>query len=134
MVLTFILDGEVPAKKNSKVLNTKTCRIFPNKTYRIWHDAALVQLLSQWDKIAVSGPCTINVSFTHGDKRRRDSDNGLSSVLDLIVDAGIISDDNWRVVPQITVKNDYQKGNAKAVIKITGEQKSIGKLQATMAV
>lgn len=121
IMLTFILNGEVPAKKNSKVLNTKTCRIFPNKTYRIWHDTTLIQLLSQWDKIAVSGPCAIDVAFTHGDLRRRDSDNGLSSVLDLIVDAGIIPDDNWRVVPQITVKNDYQKGNAKVVIKIIGK-------------
>lgn len=67
MVLTFILDGEVPAKKNSRILNTKTRHIFPNKTYR-----------------------------------------------------------QWQVIPEITVKNGYQKGNAKVVIKITGEQKSIG--------
>lgn len=133
MVLTFILDGEVPAKKNSKILNTKTRHVFPNKTYRIWHDAALIQLLSQWDKVAVSGPCAVYVEFTHGDLRRRDSDNGLSSVLDLIVDAGILPDDNWRVVPQITVKNDYQKRNAKVVIKIIGK-KSIGKIQTTMAI
>ena len=126
MVLTFILDGEVPAKKNSRILNTKTRHVFPNKTYRIWHDAALIQLLSQWDKIAVSGPCAIDVVFIHGDLRRRDSDNGLSSVLDLIVDAGILPDDKWQVIPEITVKNGYQKGNAKVVIKITGEQKSIG--------
>lgn len=39
---------------------------------------------------------------------------------------GILPDDKWQVIPEITVKNGYQKGNAKVVIKITGEQKSIG--------
>lgn len=126
MVLTFILDGEVPAKKNSRILNTKTRHIFPNKTYRQWHEVALVQIASQWNRIGIAGPCAVYVEFTHGDLRRRDSDNGLSSVLDLIVDAGILPDDKWQVIPEITVKNGYQKGNAKVVIKITGEQKSIG--------
>lgn len=126
MVLTFILDGEVPAKKNSRILNTKTRHIFPNKTYRQWHEVALVQIVSQWNRIGIAGPCAVYVEFIHGDLRRRDSDNGLSSVIDLIVDAGILPDDKWQVIPEITVKNGYQKGNAKVVIKITGEQKSIG--------
>lgn len=48
-----------------------------------------------------SGPFALYLEFTHGDRVRRDSDNGVSSILDLLVDCGILPDDNWMVVSKI---------------------------------
>lgn len=57
------------------------------------------------------------MEFTHGDLRRRDSDNGCSSILDLLVDNGILQDDNWQIVQEITITNKYEKNNP--FVKIT---------------
>lgn len=38
-----------------------------------------------------------------GTKRRGDLSNKFESVADLLVDAGIIEDDNWYVVPKVTM-------------------------------
>lgn len=56
-------------------------------------------------------PVTIALHFRHGDLRRRDSDNGTSSIMDLLVDMGVLKDDNWQIVRGIHVSNTYEKGN-----------------------
>lgn len=47
--------------------------------------------------------------FYHADLRRRDSDNGTSSILDVLVDAEILKDDNWQIVRQIAIANYHDK-------------------------
>ena len=63
-------------------------------------------------------PVSITLSFYHGDLRRRDSDNGTSSILDMLVDCEIIKDDNWEIVRIINVYNYYDKNNARCEIDI----------------
>ena len=58
------------------------------------------------------------MEFTHGDLRRRDSDNGCSSILDLLVDNGILQDDNWQIVQEISIKNNYKKNSSFCKITI----------------
>ena len=66
----------------------------------------------------IEQPVAITLSFFHGDKRRRDSDNGTSSVLDLLKDCSVIKDDNWEIVRIINVYNYYDKGHARCEIDI----------------
>lgn len=112
MTLEFHLEGEVPSKKNSRI-NTRSGRSFPNQKYVHWHDTALVPVNLQWHlqskKEPIKGPCALSVTFYHGDLKQRDSDNQLSSILDLLKDAGVIPDDNWKIVRKISVDNRYEK-------------------------
>ena len=118
-MISFIIDGETPAKKNSRIVNTKTGRSFPSKRYTEWHKSAQMQLLSVWKHFKpIDVPCKIHMTFTHGDLRRRDSDNGTSSILDLLVDCGILADDNWQIVKGLTIENDYEKGKPSCQIGI----------------
>jgi Holliday junction resolvase RusA-like endonuclease len=64
------------------------------------------------------GPFALYLEFTHGDRVRRDSDNGVSSILDLLVDCGVLQDDNWMVVSKIVTTNLYDKGNPGVQISI----------------
>lgn len=110
----FILSGEVVPKKNSKniYVNKKTNRPFisTSERFKDWHEQAKLQIMTQKKQYGEFEPvekATIMLEFYHADKRRRDSDNGTSSVFDLLKDCGIIKDDSWLNIPIHTVYN-YQ--------------------------
>ena len=115
--IEITLSGEVPAKKNSRV-NTRSGRSFPSRRYVSWHERAALEATAQAAGRTVEKPCEISLTFVHGDLRRRDGDNGVSSVFDLLVDCGIIRDDNWRCVRAFSVRNFYQKSRPRCEISI----------------
>lgn len=115
--MVIVLPFETPSKKNSRVVDRRTGRSFPNKRFTDWHKAALLHLRAQGAE-PVEGPVRIDFAFTHPTRRRCDSDNKVSSIMDLLVDAGVLPDDCWEVVPAYTVRNRYVKGEAKAEINI----------------
>lgn len=109
---------ETPSKKNSRVVDRRTGRTFPNKRYTEWHKAAALYVRQQHAHPLDEGPFALYLEFTHGDKIRRDSDNGVSSILDLLVDCGVLQDDNWQIVSKIVTTNLYDKGNPGVNISI----------------
>ena len=117
--MEFTILGATPSKKNSRILNTKTKRSFPNPRYKEWHDYAILQTRSQLQGWKAPVPCSIVVTFFHADKHRRDSDNAMSSILDMLKDNGTIIDDCWEYVRHEESWNEYDKGNARCVIEIT---------------
>lgn len=126
--MKITLQGEVPCKKNSRI-NTKSGRSFPNQRYMKWHNAVVSQLnymLLTKQLISFEGmKVKMTVTFWHDTLRRRDSDNQLSSILDTLVDAKILSDDNWKVIPEKHIYDKYEKDNARCEIEIEplGENK-----------
>lgn len=115
----FILKGEVPSKKNSKRL-TKYGRLIPSKKFYSWHNDAMIELLKQErPENALDGILDIKFTFIHGTLQRRDSDNQITSILDLLKDVKIIEDDNWIIVRKIEVNNYFEKGNSKSIIEIS---------------
>ena len=117
-IMKLKIEGETPSKKNSRIVLPNGKNI-PSKQYRIWHESAMLQVRSQaigHEKICY--PVTITLSFFHGDLRRRDSDNGTSSILDTLVDCEIIKDDNWEIVRILNVYNYYDRNNARCEIDI----------------
>lgn len=114
----FIIKGETPSKKNSRIVLKNGLNI-PSKKYREWHETAVAQLLLQKrPEKPIESPVVILLEFVHGDLRRRDSDNGTSSIFDTLTDAGILADDNWQIVKQFTTKNTYSKNNPECRITI----------------
>lgn len=119
--MKFLLSGETPSKKNSRIL-LPNGKIIPGKKYMEWHELAYGELINQKTNYKAMFPLAneleITLVFYHGDKIRRDSDNGTSSVLDTLVDAGVIKDDNWQIIKAINVLNHYDKDNARCEIVI----------------
>lgn len=118
MIYKFVLSGETPPKKNSRI-TLRNGRTIPSKRYTEWHSNAIAELL--WQKrpeLPLKDRYIIRFHFIHGDLRRRDSDNQVSSVLDVLQDSQIIIDDSWQIVEQIEIRNSYEKGNAKVKIEI----------------
>lgn len=114
----FILNGETPSKKNSKRL-TKYGRLIPSQKFYEWHNEKIIELLNQErPKQALNGILFIKFIFIHGNLQKRDSDNQITSILDLLKDAKIIEDDNWVIVRKIEVSNYFEKNNAHCIIDI----------------
>lgn len=115
--MRIYLKGETPSKKNSRI-NLANGRSFPSKRYLEWHKSATVQVYEQTKPKMIDYPCRIEIEFIHGDKKRRDSDNMVSSVLDLLVDTGVLADDNWLVVREINVGNSFESKNPCCFVSI----------------
>lgn len=118
-IFSFKVEGETPAKKNSRIV-LRNGRNIPSKRYQDWHNSAVeqIKLLHIVPDNPIDYPVLIHLSFVHGDLRRRDSDNGCSSVMDLLVDAGVLADDNWQIVRDIGINNTYKKNDAYCEITI----------------
>ena len=119
---TIVLQGETPSKKNSRI-NTRSGRSFPNKRYVEWHKNAVMQIqrlidIGEIKRIPEGKSVILSATFYHGDFKRRDSDNQLSSILDTLVDSKVLIDDNWRIIPEKHIFDKYEKNNAHCVIQI----------------
>lgn len=119
-MLRFQILGETPGKKNSKIW-TRSGKLIPSAKHQKWHQDAMLQLQSQ---IAIAKPETIDwpvsitLTFYHGDQVRRDSDNQAASIMDLLQDAKVLSDDRWQIVRILNIYNHFDKGNARCLIEI----------------
>lgn len=125
-MIRFQIMGETPSKKNVNKFNAKTKRVYKDAHYERWHEDAMVQLQSYiglamlGDEMpkAIDYPVRINLTFIHGDNIRRDSDNQTSSIMDLLQDTKVLSDDRWQIVREIHINNDYEKNKARCLIEI----------------
>lgn len=99
------LTGSIPSKKNSRVGFVRNGRVMniPNKAYKEWHDDAIYQLRAQGTLEANFEGVEAIITLYSKDNRRRDMDNQLGSIMDLLVDYGVLRDDSWQCVPRITV-------------------------------
>lgn len=122
-MIRFQIMGETPSKKNVNKFNTKTKRVYKDALFQKWHSDALLQLNTQICRTEplpnlIDYPVSIHIDFYHGDYVRRDSDNQVSSLMDLLQDAKILSDDNWQIVRQIHVRNYYEKRESRCLVEI----------------
>jgi Holliday junction resolvase RusA-like endonuclease len=102
--LKITLFGDMPSKKNSRrAIFVKGRTIFiANKRHEEWHKRGIRQLLG---KSPVQGQIEgIELILYPSSKRKSDLTNKAESIMDLLVDAGIIEDDNWFIVPDLHLK------------------------------
>lgn len=116
------ISGEVPSKKNSRrifMAGGRTVSV-PSGRHAKWYRSALAEITSA--KVGclfpIKGRLRVDCTFYHGDRRRRDHNNQMASILDLLVDAGIIADDSWDIVAEEFCKGRLRKGLGGARIEI----------------
>lgn len=118
--MKLTIKGKTPSKKNSRNIFVRNGRIInvPSKLYKEWHEDAKLQLEQQFKGYQVSGyPIDINVVVYYGTKHRHDLDNALGSIMDVLVDANIIIDDDIEHISQIIIQHGgLDKENPRAEI------------------
>lgn len=120
--MKIILKGTVPSKKNSKRRIRRGANVFmvPSEAHEKWHSiqmSALAEISYKKNPIQVVQEVTID--FYVDSKRKADLSNKAESIMDLLVDAGVIEDDNFFVVPRLILNYKGQdKENPRAEISI----------------
>lgn len=101
--MKITITGDCPSKKNSRRMFMVGNRPFitPGKVHSAWHPQALKQLtgirpLIKFTKIALT--------FFPKTSRKSDLTNRAESIMDLLVDGGVLEDDNWFICPNIHLK------------------------------
>lgn len=92
--------GRIPSKKNSTwtlVVKGRLVRL-PSAKYKEWHKDASLQLIGEK---AIPTPCKLTIEFWFPDARKTDISNKTESIMDLLVDNGILPDDNCIEVPEL---------------------------------
>lgn len=100
-MISITLKGDIPSKKNSKRMICRGARplILPSKAYEDWHEEQL-WALKPYGRLMLTKVKLLSVVFYPSTARKADSGNKYQSVTDLLVDAGIIEDDNWFVLKE----------------------------------
>lgn len=125
-MVRYVIKGNVVPKKNSKQISIRGGKpvVRSSDRYNEWNQYAVMSLRVQARGKKFS-KCKILVSFYYGDKRKRDIDNGTSSVLDTLKDAGIIEDDNYTLIPKCFIQSFYDKENPRCEITILEQDEYI---------
>lgn len=117
----IVITGVVPSLKNNKqiFLNKRTGKPFitSSSASKVWTQSALWQLKGQ--KPVAGYPVTVALTFFFKGKHRKDLDNCTSSVMDVLVSAGIIADDDYTHVDNLEVSfGGIEKDNPRVEIII----------------
>lgn len=109
--LQLRLEGIPPSKKNSHIIivNKKTLRpmVIPSTEYRKWEKATASLLRLQANELKVFDPieaCSIELCYEVKDKRSWDLTNKTESVMDALVSANILKDDDRFNVQDIRIR------------------------------
>lgn len=103
--LNIKLTGNIPPKKNSRQTFVKNGRLIniPSQRYKDWHKDATTQLIAQkCPKLGLAG-VYIEYQLFAKDKRAKDASNTIESINDLLVDYGMLKDDNWFTIEEMHV-------------------------------
>lgn len=115
---SFFLDGNIPSKKNRVRFGSHGA--YHDKKFTDWHKQAVLQLTPQWSEPGwIAKTQVVEILFDFESLRIKDLTNAAESVMDLLVDVGILKDDNFIVVSHLILKGVYIKGVSKTTIRIT---------------
>lgn len=112
IVLKYELEGRVPSKKNSKRIFRKRGKTFvlPSKLHEKWHKVCMAEIqLIGIPNVPIERVQLCKCIIYYPDHYRADNTNKVESVHDLLVDAKIIADDNFKVMPNTLQNGKYRK-------------------------
>lgn len=118
--MKLVIDGRIPSLKNSRQMICRGSKpiLLPSKSYQEWHEDASKQLMTQRLKKGIKS-CSVEMIFYMPDNRRTDLTNKAESVMDLLVDNRIITDDSWQVVEKLTLRiGGIDKKNPRVAVEI----------------
>ena len=124
--ISITLEGLIPSKKNSQEIrrikrNGKMVPfISPSKKYLQWNSQAQWEIAAQIPNMdtPIEAVHELLITVYFPTMSKADTINKAEGILDTLVDAGVILDDNYHVLPNVVLLGRYRKGRAGAEITI----------------
>lgn len=113
----FVLNGTIPSKKNSRV-NLKSGVSVPNNKFVQWQDESIVEVRRQ-TRQRYMGFVQIEIILYFGTLGRADTDNKVTSILDMLVAGMVLKDDYWESVVRTVYEASYRPNQPGAFVRIT---------------
>lgn len=116
MIIT--IKGDVPSKKNSRNIFCRGNRPIniPSKNYVDWHDEQMWLMKKHKPKKPLDH-ANVQIVIYPKTQRAADLTNKAESIMDLLVDAGILQDDNWFICETVVLAfGGVDKTNPRAEI------------------
>ena len=119
----FVLGGKVVPKKNSKQIFKVKGRtiIAPSSQFLDWDKQAKHFVVQQKVALGIAEPiqcCEVSIKFGFGDNAQRDLTNIAESIMDMLVDCGVLLDDNAYVVGNLKLSTDLFDNDFRTTIDI----------------
>ena len=120
MKYTYVFRGEVASKKNSRVMALVNGRrlLIPSRKYREWEKVAKQVIMASQRPERPLEAATLSMTIYHGDMVKRDSNNATQGVQDVLVEMGVLSDDNWMVIGTPTVQHRIDVTDPRLVVDV----------------
>jgi hypothetical protein len=102
--VTITLPGRVPSKKNSKRIfcTSGRPRVLSSEAFIAWHEEMMLRV-RRYRPAKPIPQAVVSITFYPDTRRMFDLSNAAESVMDLLVDAEILADDSWSVVPDLAL-------------------------------
>lgn len=116
-MIELVLDGSIPSKKNSRT-NLSSGVSIPSTKFTQWQNDALRQVRMQ-TRERFLGLVQIEAIIYFATLGRADTDNKMTSILDMLVEGLVLKDDYWESVAETHYMAAYRPGKPGAFIRIT---------------
>ncbi len=118
--ISITLPGDTPSKKNSKRVFVRGKRpvVLSSKRHEYWH-TTLCKTLVSVPRLDIQLTELVTINFYFATKRISDISNKAESIMDILVDLGVLHDDNHIIVPNLNISFcGYDKDNPRAEVVI----------------
>lgn len=116
-MIELVLEGSIPSKKNSRI-NLRSGRSIPSTKFTQWQDDAMRQVKMQ-TRERLYGHLHVEAIIYFATLGRADTDNKITSILDMLVEMMVLRDDYWESIAKTSYEAAYRPGKPGAFIRIT---------------
>jgi crossover junction endodeoxyribonuclease RusA len=109
--------SQIPVPKSNRYIRTKGGRVFKHPRVRNWETRAIWELKNQYGGEPINYKLSVDIELILPNNRKRDIDNMLKSLWDILEKAGVISNDN--LIFRIKTVKRVEKGKEGVVIRLT---------------
>lgn len=117
-LIKFTVTGRIPSKKNMMEIRKRGrySSIGANKKFYSWQESAMLKLLAQKVPKGKFVCSMVELRIYFPDNRRADLSNKTESIMDMMVEYGVINDDNWKCTGPVLMFPYYDKNKPRCEI------------------
>ncbi len=109
--------SQIPVPKSNRYIRTKGGRVFKHPRVRNWETRAVWELRNQYEGEPIDYKISVDIELILPNNRKRDIDNMLKSLWDIMEKAGVIKNDN--LIFRIKTVKRVEKGKEGVIIRLT---------------